>query len=88
MAATSIMTGLLVFHLCSMFVTFVKNTFKYDNTFDVFGVHCIGGIFGALATGIVAAPALGGQGVIDYSAFPSKAAASFDRVGQLMVQGE
>jgi len=37
----------------------------------VFGVHCIGGIIGAIATGIVAAPSLGGQGVFDYTQFPA-----------------
>jgi len=85
---TSIVMGLFVSPLCYVFVSFVKNKFKYDDTLDVFGVHCIGGIFGALATAIVAAPVLGGQGVIDYSAFPSKAMASYDIFGQLIIQGE
>jgi Amt family ammonium transporter len=85
---TSIVMGFLVSPLCYFFVSFVKNKFKYDDTLDVFGVHCIGGIFGALATGIVAAPSLGGQGVIDYTVFPSKAAASYDMLGQLKIQAE
>jgi Amt family ammonium transporter len=85
---TSIVMGLLVSPLCYFFVSFVKNKFKYDDTLDVFGVHCIGGIFGALATAIVAAPSLGGQGVIDYTVFPSKAAATYDIGGQLVIQAE
>ncbi len=85
---TSIVMGLLVSPLCYIFVSFVKNKFKYDDTLDVFGVHCVGGIFGAMATGVVAAPSLGGQGIIDYTVFPSKAAATYDMVGQLIIQGE
>jgi Amt family ammonium transporter len=46
----------------------VKSAFGYDDSLDVFGVHCVGGIFGALATGIVVNPALGGTGVYDYVA--------------------
>ena len=45
----------------------VKNALKYDDTLDVFGVHCIGGIIGALGTAVVAAPSLGGQGYFDYT---------------------
>ena len=37
---------------------------------DVFGVHCIGGIIGAIVTGILADPALGGQGIADYTTKP------------------
>ncbi|MCB1623309.1 MAG: ammonia channel protein, partial [Pseudomonadales bacterium] len=38
----------------------------YDDSLDVFGVHCIGGIVGALLTAVFCSPALGGTGVIDY----------------------
>jgi Amt family ammonium transporter len=67
----SIVLGLLVSPICFFFVTNVKNKFKYDDALDVFGVHCIGGIFGALATGILDSPDLGGQGIVDYSKFPA-----------------
>jgi len=40
----------------------------YDDSLDVFGVHAVGGIIGAIGTGIVASPALGGSGVFDYAA--------------------
>jgi Amt family ammonium transporter len=53
---TSIVLGLVVSPICFFFVTTVKNKFKYDDTLDVFGVHCIGGIIGAIGTGIVANP--------------------------------
>ncbi|WP_408589466.1 ammonium transporter [Novosphingobium sp.] len=84
---TSIVLGLIVSPLCFFFVTTVKNKLKYDDTLDVFGVHCIGGITGAIATGIVADPALGGQGWIDYTVFPSKAGA-WDTIVQLQTQLE
>ncbi len=82
---TSIVMGLLVSPLCYLFVSKVKNTFKYDDTLDVFGVHCIGGIFGAIATGVVAAPALGGQGWFDYTVFPAVPGA-YDMPGQVLTQ--
>ena len=52
---------------CYFFVSVVKNTFNYDDSLDVFGIHCVGGVFGAIATGIVVNPALGGAGIVDYS---------------------
>ncbi len=82
---TSIALGILVSPICYFFVSFVKNKFKYDDTLDVFGVHCIGGIFGALATAVVADPALGGQGFFDYTKFPA-VAGSYDMGGQMLVQ--
>jgi ammonium transporter, Amt family len=82
---TSILLGLLVSPICYLFVSTVKNKFKYDDTLDVFGIHCIGGIIGALGTAIVADPALGGQGWIDYTVFPSKAGA-YDMGTQMISQ--
>ncbi|MEP7223061.1 MAG: ammonium transporter [Novosphingobium sp.] len=84
---TSIILGLLVSPICYLFVSTVKNKLKYDDTLDVFGVHCIGGIFGALATGVVADPALGGQGWIDYTVFPAVPGA-YDMVGQVITQAK
>jgi Amt family ammonium transporter len=82
---TSIALGLIVSPVCYFFVSFVKNKFKYDDTLDVFGVHCVGGILGAIATGIVADPALGGQGWIDYTQFPA-VAGTYDMAGQVVTQ--
>jgi Amt family ammonium transporter len=53
--------------VCLFFVTTVKNALGYDDALDVFGVHCIGGIVGALGTGILVNPALGGVGIMDYT---------------------
>jgi Amt family ammonium transporter len=63
----SIVLGLLVSPICIFFCTVVKNALKYDDSLDVFGIHCIGGIFGAIMTGILVAPSLGGAGIVDYT---------------------
>ncbi|MDP9162898.1 MAG: ammonium transporter [Pseudomonadota bacterium] len=85
---TSILLGFVVSPICWFFVTTVKNKFKYDDTLDVFGVHCVGGIVGALGTGIVAAPSLGGQGYFDYTVFPAVAVTpeAYSIAHQLWVQ--
>jgi Amt family ammonium transporter len=80
---SAIVLGLLVSPICFFFVTKVKSMMGYDDSLDVFGVHCVGGIFGALATGIVVNPALGGTGVYDYVA---NAVGSYDMVAQLTSQ--
>ena len=82
---TSIILGFIVSPICYFFVSFVKNKFKYDDTLDVFGIHCVGGIVGALATAIVADPALGGQGWIDYTAAVAKPG-EYNMIGQLYTQ--
>ncbi len=83
----SIVLGLLVSPLCYFFVSVVKKRFNYDDTLDVFGVHCIGGIFGALMTGILADPSLGGQGWFDYTVFPAVPGA-YDMGAQLITQAK
>ncbi|MDP3549149.1 MAG: ammonium transporter [Novosphingobium sp.] len=84
---TSIVLGLVVSPICYLFVSTVKNKLKYDDTLDVFGVHGVGGIVGAIATGIVAAPSLGGQGVFDYTVFPAGFDADSYSIGtQVMTQ--
>ena len=62
----AIVIGLIAGVLCLWAVVWLKAKLGYDDSLDVFGVHCVGGIFGALATGIFAAPSLGGQGIYDY----------------------
>ncbi|UVK39783.1 ammonium transporter [Mesorhizobium sp. AR10] len=63
----AIVLGIVATFGCYFFVSVVKNTFDYDDSLDVFGVHCVGGIIGALGTGILVNPALGGAGIVDYS---------------------
>jgi Amt family ammonium transporter len=47
-------------------VTGLKKLLGADDSLDVFGVHGVGGITGALLTGVFAAPSLGGAGIWDY----------------------
>lgn len=82
---TAIILGAVASGVCFVFVTTVKNALKYDDTLDVFGIHCIGGIIGAIGTGIVANPAFGGQGWIDYTA-PVAKAGEYDMGAQVMTQ--
>jgi ammonium transporter, Amt family len=82
---TSIVLGAVASVICFFFVTTVKNKFRYDDSLDVFGVHCIGGIVGAIGTGIVADPALGGQGYFDYTVMPA-VAGTYDMGAQLITQ--
>ena len=81
----SIVLGLAVSPACYFFVSTVKGKLGYDDSLDVFGVHCIGGIIGAIATGIVADPSLGGQGFYDYTQFPAVVGA-YDMGTQVMTQ--
>ena len=84
---TSMILGAVASGICFLFVTKVKNHFGYDDTLDVFGVHCIGGIVGALGTAIVAAPSLGGQGWFDYTVNPA-VLGQYDIGGQLLTQAK
>ncbi len=85
----SIVLGLVAGVVCFIFATAVKNAIGYDDSLDVFGVHCIGGILGALGTGILVSPDLGGTGILDYAAKPGEAVvAAYDMVAQLTNQAK
>ncbi len=63
----ALILGLIVSPICVIFCSAVKNALKYDDSLDAFGIHGVGGIVGALATGILVNSALGGAGVVDYA---------------------
>ena len=85
----SIVLGLLAGGICFFFCSTVKNAFGYDDSLDVFGVHCVGGILGALATGVLVSKGLGGTGLVDYSLVPGTAAeAPYDMLGQVLTQAK
>ena len=69
----SIVLGLVAGAVCFVFCSSIKNAFGYDDSLDVFGIHCVGGIIGAIATGILVAPSLVGTGLVDYIAKPGSA---------------
>lgn len=63
----AIILGLIVGPICLWSVSGLKKMLGYDDSLDVFGIHAVGGIIGAIGTGIFVSPALGGVGVADYS---------------------
>ncbi len=61
-ALSAIVIGMFASVFCYIAVTIVKPGFGYDDALDVFGVHCVGGIWGALATGLFASKAVNPAG--------------------------
>ena len=64
----AIVIGLLAGLFCLWGVNGLKRMLGADDSLDVFGVHGVGGILGALLTGVFAATSLGGTGIFDYVA--------------------
>jgi Amt family ammonium transporter len=64
----AVVMGLIAGLLCLWGVTGLKKILGSDDALDVFGVHGVGGIMGAILTGVFAAPSLGGTGIYDYVA--------------------
>ncbi|TWI57534.1 Amt family ammonium transporter [Pseudomonas duriflava] len=60
----ALIIGLVAGVICFFCATSLKRKLGYDDSLDAFGVHGVGGIVGALLTGIFAAPALGGFGEV------------------------
>jgi Amt family ammonium transporter len=79
----AIVLGLIAGVVCLFFCSTIKNMFGYDDSLDVFGVHCVGGIVGAIGTGILVNPALGGTGIFDYALGK---VADYDLVTQVIAQ--
>jgi Amt family ammonium transporter len=79
----AIVLGIVAGFVCVFFCSAIKNAFGYDDALDVFGVHCVGGIIGAIGTGFLAAPMLGGTGVFDYT---TGKVGDYDMVAQVITQ--
>jgi ammonium transporter, Amt family len=79
----SIVLGVIAAVICYIFCSGIKNAFGYDDSLDVFGVHCVGGITGAILTGILVNPKLGGTGIMDYT---TGKVADYDMMTQLIAQ--
>ena len=80
----ALVIGLLAGVICLWGVTGLKKLLGADDSLDVFGVHGVGGVLGALLTGVFAAPSLGGQGIYDYVA--NKIASDYSIMDQLRIQ--
>ncbi len=61
----ALVIGLASGVICFLCATSLKRKLGYDDSLDVFGVHAVGGIVGAILTGAFAAPALGGFGAVE-----------------------
>lgn len=91
----AVILGLVVSPICIFFCSVVKNALKYDDSLDAFGIHGIGGIVGALATGLLVNPAWGGAGIVDYTTCAKDgdistcdALASYTPFAQLLIQAK
>ncbi|TAK07800.1 MAG: ammonium transporter, partial [Rhizorhabdus sp.] len=62
----AIVLGAVASVICYFAVAKIKPMLGYDDSLDAFGIHGVGGIVGAIGTGIVYAPSLGGPGGADY----------------------
>jgi len=80
----ALVLGLLAGIICLWGVNGLKRMLGADDSLDVFGVHGVGGILGALLTGVFASPSLGGTGIYDYVA--NKVAADYSISGQVWIQ--
>jgi Amt family ammonium transporter len=81
--SASILIGLGAGSICYAAIQ-VTRRLKVDDALDVFGVHGVGGILGALLTGVFASPSLGGTGVYDYVA--NKVNPDYSIGGQVWIQ--
>ncbi|WP_244906810.1 ammonium transporter, partial [Caulobacter flavus] len=88
----AVILGLVVSPICIVFCSTIKNALKYDDSLDAFGIHGIGGIVGAIGTGLVVNPAWGGAGVVDYTSCAKDGdistcdTATYDLVTQVVAQ--
>jgi Amt family ammonium transporter len=80
----AIVIGLAAGVVCLWGVNGLKRLLGADDSLDVFGVHGVGGILGALLTGVFAAPSLGGTGIYDYVA--NAAGTEYSIGGQVWIQ--
>jgi Amt family ammonium transporter len=80
----AIVIGLLAGLICLWGVNGLKRLLGADDALDVFGVHGVGGILGALLTGVFASPSLGGVGIYDYVA--NKVSPDYSIAGQVWIQ--
>ena len=84
-----IVIGFLAGFACLWGVSGLKKMLGADDSLDVFGVHGIGGILGALLTGVFNSPALGGPGyVADWTTVTMVTAADFSVASQVWVQAK
>lgn len=77
----AIILGLIASPVCVIFCSSVKKALNYDDSLDVFGIHGVAGIIGAIGTGILTAPSLGGT-----AGWGLEEGQTYDMVGQTITQ--
>jgi Amt family ammonium transporter len=83
----AIVLGAVAGVVCFYFVAYARTKLGYDDSLDVFGIHCIGGIIGAIGTGIFVSQSLGGTGIPDYESKPGElAVGAYDMGTQVWAQ--
>jgi ammonium transporter, Amt family len=80
----ALIIGLIAGAICLWGVSGLKKLIGADDSLDVFGVHGVGGITGALLTGVFASPSLGGTGIYDYVA--NAVAPDYSIIDQVIIQ--
>ena len=85
----ALIIGLLAGFICLWGVNSLKKMLGADDSLDVFGVHGVGGIVGALLTGVFASPDLGGTGICNYVTNKCGDVADFPGVAaQVLIQAQ
>ncbi|WP_298930917.1 ammonium transporter [uncultured Ramlibacter sp.] len=83
----ALVIGLVAGFVCLWGVNGLKRMLGADDSLDVFGVHGVGGILGALLTGVFASPSLGGTGICNYVTNKCGDVADFPGIGaQVWIQ--
>ncbi len=77
----AIVLGLIASPVCVLFCAGIKKALNYDDCYDVFGIHAVAGIIGAIGTGVLTAPSLGGT-----AGWGLEDGATYDMVGQTITQ--
>ncbi len=76
----ALIIGLVTGAVCVWGVNGLKRMLRADDTLDVFGIHGVGGIVGALLTGVLNAQALGGPGLETIGAIPAQLWIQFEGI--------
>lgn len=85
----AIIIGVLAGFICIWGVTGLKKMLGADDSLDVFGVHGVGGILGALLTGVFNSPNLGGPSAVgDWTTVAMVSGADYSVVGQVWIQAK
>jgi Amt family ammonium transporter len=81
----AIVLGIIASAVCYFFVQVVKEHYGYDDSLDVFGIHGVGGIVGAIGTGFLASTSFGGVGYADDVTMIGQVVTQFKAVGVTII---